>query len=158
MTKNGPKNVAAYLPTAAINRAGVHMDKVTNLLAHWKIYVGEPLASHAYPVSYDNGLLSVRADTSAWASRVRHSQMEIMKQLRQDPYFLNLTELHVRVLPERAGAAQEKRQVAQTVPSRVPDDAARIIKSVADDIADPGLRKSLNRLAGLQEKPSQQKR
>lgn len=158
MTRQGPKNVGTYLPTAAINRAGVHMDKISNLLAHWKVYVGEPLASHTYPVSYENGLLSVRADTSAWASRVRHSQVEIMKQLRQDPYFLNLAELHVRVLPERAGAPQEKKKTAATVPSRISNDAARIIKSVADDITDPALRKSLNRLAGWQEKQSLLKR
>src|SRR3990172_10683395 len=99
MTRNGPKNVGAHFPSAVLNRAGAHMDILSSLLSHWKASVGEPLVSHSFPVSYDNGRLSLRADTSAWACRLRHSQMEIMKQLRSDPYFDGLSEIYVRVLP-----------------------------------------------------------
>jgi predicted nucleic acid-binding Zn ribbon protein len=68
------------------------MDKLSSLLSHWKACVGEPLVSHSFPVSYDRGRLSLRADTSAWASRLRHSQAAIMDQLRADPYFRDLQE------------------------------------------------------------------
>lgn len=122
MTRNGPKNVGAHLPSAVLKRAGVHMDKLSGLLVHWKSHVGEPLASHSFPVSYENGRLSLRADTSAWASRLRHSQAEIMNQLRLDPYFNDLRELYVRVLPERARGPQERKREAILMPSRIPDD------------------------------------
>ena len=157
MTRNGPKNVGAHLPSTVLNRAGVHMDKLSSLLSHWKANVGEPLVSHSFPVSYDNGRLSLRADTSAWASRLRHSQADIMEQLRSDPYFQDLHELYVRVLPERARSPMEKQRKV-LLPSRIPDTAAHLIKSVADDIVDPALRKSLIRLAGARDKSAPAKR
>lgn len=158
MTRNGPKNAGAHLPTEMLKRAGVHMDKLSSLLTHWKANVGEPLVSHSFPVSYDNGRLSLRADTSAWASRLRHSQAEIMTELRDDPYFHDLHELYVRVLPERARGQNEKKREAIELPSRIPDKAAHLIKSVADDIVDPALRKALIRLAGARDKSAHAKR
>ncbi|GAB4507839.1 MAG: hypothetical protein Tsb0026_04900 [Sulfuricaulis sp.] len=134
------------------------MDKLSSLLSHWKANVGEPLVSHSFPVSYDNGRLSLRADTSAWASRLRHSQVEIMDGLRHDPYFHDLRELYVRVLPERARTQGEKKRQSITLPSRIPDNAAHLIKSVADDILDPALRRSLIRLAGARDKSAPAKR
>ena len=112
MTRNGPRNAGAHLPGEILKRAGVHMDKLSSLLSHWKTNMGEPLVSHSFPVSYANGRLSLRADTSAWASRLRHSQAEIMDELRHDPYFHELCELYVRVLPERAHAPNEKKRRA----------------------------------------------
>lgn len=158
MTRNGPKNVGAHLPDTMLKRAGVHMDKLSSLLAHWKANVGEPLVSHSFPVSYGDGRLSLRVDTSAWASRLRHSQAETMNQLREDPYFHDLRELYVRVLPERARAQSEKKREAPALPSRIPVTAAHLIKSVADDIVDPALRKALIRLAGAPDGRPQPKR
>jgi len=158
MTRNGPRNAGAHLPSEILNRAGVHMDKLSSLLSHWKASVGEPLVSHSFPVSYDNGRLSLRADTSAWASRLRHSQAEIMDELRHDAYFHDLRELYVRVLPEQARTQGEKKRQSITLPSRIPDSAAHLIKSVADDILDPALRRSLIRLAGAREKSASAKR
>ena len=158
MTRNGPKNVGAHLPSAVLKRAGVHMDKLSSLLSHWKTNVGEPLVSHSFPVSYGNGRLSLRADTSAWASRLRHSQAEIMDELRHDPYFHDLRELYVRVLPERARTQGENKPKSIMLPSRIPDSAAHLIKSVADDILDPALRRSLIRLAGTRDKSASAKR
>jgi hypothetical protein len=158
MTRNGPRNAGAHLPGEILKRAGVHMDKLSSLLSHWKANMGEPLVSHSFPVSYANGRLSLRADTSAWASRLRHSQAEIMDELRNDPYFHDLRELYVRVLPERAHTANEKNRQSITLPSRIPDNAASLIKSVADDILDPALRRSLIRLAGARDKSAPAKR
>ncbi|MHB8533992.1 MAG: DciA family protein [Sulfuricaulis sp.] len=158
MTRNGPKNAGAHLPSTMLKRAGVHMDKLSSLLTHWKSRVEEPLVSHSFPVSYDNGRLSLRADTSAWASRLRHDQARIMTTLRGDPYFQDLHELYVRVLPERARTAREKKPATISLPSRIPDTAAHLIKSVADDIIDPALRKALIRLAGAQDRRPQPKR
>lgn len=152
MTRNGLKNAGAHLPDTMLKRAGVHMDKLSSLLTHWKSRMDEPLVSHSFPVSYDNGRLSLRADTSAWASRLRHSQAAIMETLRTDPYFHDLHELYVRVLPERSRAAHEKKRVLPALPSRIPDAAAHLIKSVADDIIDPALRKALIRLAGAHDR------
>lgn len=158
MTRNGPRNAGAHLPGEILKRAGVHMDKLSSLLSHWKANMGEPLVSHSFPVSYTNGRLSLRADTSAWASRLRHSQAQIMDELRNDPYFHNLRELYVRVLPERARTQGEKKRQSIVLPSRIPDNAAHLIKSVADDILDPALRRSLIRLAGTRDKSASAKR
>jgi hypothetical protein len=159
MTRKGPKNVGAHLPDAVRNRVGVHLDKISNLLAHWKAQIGEPLASHSYPVSYQGGRLSLRADTSAWASRVRHDHGKIIEQLKRDPFFHDLAELYVRVLPERAAARRQREaQITMQAPSRISANAASLIQSVADGIADPMLRRSLIRLAGAPHKRLQPKR
>ncbi|MHB8741720.1 MAG: DciA family protein [Sulfuricaulis sp.] len=134
------------------------MDKLSSLLAHWKANIGEPLVSHCFPVSYEDGRLSLRADTSAWASHLRHSHVEITNQLREDPYFHDLRELYVRVLPERARTQSEKKREVPVPPSRIPVTAAHLIKSVADDIVDPALRKALIRLAGTSDRRQQPKR
>ena len=97
-------------------------------------------------------------DGGGGASRRRHSQAEIMDELRHDPYFHDLRELYVRVLPERARARGEKKPQAIVLPSRIPDTAANLIKSVADDILDPALRRSLIRLAGTRDKSAAAKR
>lgn len=158
MTRNGPRTASAHLPSEMLKRVGVRMDKLSGLLSHWKANVAEPLASHSFPVNYINGRLSLRADTSAWASRLRHHQTELMDQLRRDPYFHDLRELYVRVLPERARASGEKKRQALNLPSRIPASAAHLIQSVADDILDPALRRSLIRLAGARDKTAPAKR
>ena len=65
MTRKGPRNAGAHLPNEILKRAGVHMDKLSSLLTHWKASVKEPLASHSFPVSYEHGRLSLRAAKTA---------------------------------------------------------------------------------------------
>jgi hypothetical protein len=62
------------------------------------------------------------------------------------------------VLPERAHTPNENKRQSITLPSRIPDNAANLIKSVADDILDPALRRSLIRLAGARDKSAPAKR
>ena len=158
-TGNGPKSVGAFLTSETLKRITVRLDDMSNLLTRWKTHVGEPLASRSYPVSYADGRLSVRADTPAWASRLRQSQQEILSNLRRDPYFTSLRELHIRVLPGRGDVLKpERRKEEPLIPSRIPEHAALLIQSVAGDIANPALRSALSRLASAPARPSHAKK
>ena len=150
MTRTGPRNVGAYLPSETFKQISGHLDNASNLFARWRAAVSEPLVSHSYPVSYNEGHLSVRADSSAWANRLRQSQQEIMTGLRRDPFFTQLSEIQIRVLPSHGDISQQNEKNKSDKPSRIPENAARLIKSVADDITDPVLRKALARLADMQ--------
>jgi predicted nucleic acid-binding Zn ribbon protein len=48
-----------------------------HVFGRWARIVGEDVAEHATPVSLDNGVLTVRADSTAWATQLRllHSQL-----------------------------------------------------------------------------------
>lgn len=155
MTGTRLKNVGAYLPSEALDRI---TDRLDSLPTRWKSHVSEPLASHSYPVNYADGRLSVRADTPVWASRLRQSQQEIMNQLRNDSFFTDLRELQVRVLPERSGVSMSGEIGEPRPPSRIPEHAAQLIKSVADGITDPALRNSLARLASASGRHTPQKK
>ncbi len=157
-TGNGPKSVGAFLTSETLKRITVRLDDMSNLLTRWKTHVGEPLASRSYPVSYADGRLSVRADTPAWASRLRQSQQEILNNLRRDPYFTSLRELQIRVLPGRGDVLKPERRKEPVIPSRIPEHAAQLIQSVAGDIANPALRNALSRLASAPARTSHAKK
>ena len=42
------------------------------LFTHWPQIVGEDLASHVSPETFDDGRLVLRAESTAWATQVRH--------------------------------------------------------------------------------------
>jgi hypothetical protein len=157
-TGNGPKSVGAFLASETLKRITVRLDDMSNLLTRWKTHVGEPMASRSYPVSYVDGRLSVRADTPAWASRLRQSQQDILNNLRRDPYFTSLRELQIRVLPGRGDVLKPERRKDALIPSRIPEHAAQLIQSVAGDIANPALRSALSRLASAPARPSHAKK
>jgi predicted nucleic acid-binding Zn ribbon protein len=48
-----------------------------HVFGRWARIVGEDVAEHATPVSLDNGVLTVQADSTAWATQLRllHSQL-----------------------------------------------------------------------------------
>jgi hypothetical protein len=113
--------------------------RLPEINAAWMEIVGAAFAEHVHPVRYAAGKLMLRASSTVWVSKVRHSHQTLSQALRQQPIF----RLEVRAAP------LERRQQKTTQRTRQSLSAAtrHLLDTVATDITDPGLRAALERLA-----------
>jgi len=56
---------------------------VHTLLARWALLVGPTNAEHSRPEGYDDGVVVVRADSTAWATQLRGLAPQIVAQLNE---------------------------------------------------------------------------
>jgi len=57
---------------------------VGGVLGRWPEVVGPQLAAHCRPESFDDGLLVVRADSTAWATQVRLLAPTVLRRLAEE--------------------------------------------------------------------------
>ena len=57
---------------------------VGGVLGRWASVVGPDLASHCEPVSFGDGVLVVRADSTAWATQVRLLAPTLLRRLAEE--------------------------------------------------------------------------
>ena len=57
---------------------------VGGVLGRWPQVVGPQLAAHCHPESFDDGLLVVRADSTAWATQVRLLAPTVLRRLAEE--------------------------------------------------------------------------
>ncbi len=151
--KTGACAVGKYLPATILRGISQYLDETSRLRSIWQRLMEGALAGHVRPVRYTAGRLELHADTSAWASRVRMQQQTILRSLRAEPYFNDLSELRVRVVPARevlppmsSHGADVDVKAGRTC-GRVPAQAAALIADVSAGIRDPQLRDALQRLS-----------
>lgn len=51
------------------------------VFGRWASVVGEDIASHAQPISLENGVLSIQAESTAWATQLRMFQSQILAKI-----------------------------------------------------------------------------
>jgi predicted nucleic acid-binding Zn ribbon protein len=51
------------------------------VLGHWSAVVGEHIAEHATPVALSDGVLSVTAESTAWATQLRVVQAQLLAKI-----------------------------------------------------------------------------
>ncbi|MGI5222225.1 DUF721 family protein [Nocardia sp. CA-290969] len=51
------------------------------VFGHWSRVVGEDIAAHAKPVKLENGVLSVAAESTAWATQLRLLQAQLLAKI-----------------------------------------------------------------------------
>ena len=56
---------------------------VHTLLARWALLVGPTNAEHSRPEAYGDGILSVRTDSTAWATQLRHMAPQLVAMLNE---------------------------------------------------------------------------
>ena len=56
---------------------------VHTLLARWALLVGPINAEHSRPEAYGDGILSVRTDSTAWATQLRHMAPQLVATLNE---------------------------------------------------------------------------
>lgn len=57
---------------------------VGGVMGRWATVVGEEVAGHCVPESFEDGLLTVRADSTAWATQVRLLAPQLLRRLAED--------------------------------------------------------------------------
>ncbi|MBF6237940.1 DUF721 family protein [Nocardia otitidiscaviarum] len=71
--------------TGALARSRGWSGKVAEgmVFGRWESVVGEDIASHAHPVSLENGVLAVQAESTAWATQLRMLQSQILAKINR---------------------------------------------------------------------------
>ena len=66
-----------------------------SVMSRWPDIVGEQVAGHSEPVAYEDGVLTVRADSTAWATQLRLLTSTILGRLGEDVGPETVVELRV---------------------------------------------------------------
>lgn len=90
---------------------------VHGAVARWDLVVGADVAAHVRPESYADGVLTVRADSTAWATQVRLLAADLVAKLNRE--IGDGTVLRVAVLGPQAPTW---RKGPRSVPGRGPRD------------------------------------
>jgi predicted nucleic acid-binding Zn ribbon protein len=51
------------------------------VLGHWPTVVGQQIADHATPIALKDGVLSVAAESTAWATQLRMVQAQLLAKI-----------------------------------------------------------------------------
>lgn len=65
-------------------RGWVHDVAVGGVVGRWRETVGEQMADHCTPESFEDGVLTVRTDSTSWASAVRLLVPQLLGRLSED--------------------------------------------------------------------------
>ena len=79
-----PQPLAAALDRVIAER-GWETDKAGgDVLGRWPAIVGDEIAAHATPLSFDDGALVLRAETTAWATQLRLLAPQLLARLADE--------------------------------------------------------------------------
>jgi hypothetical protein len=145
MSFHGVRKISSLLTPLTLRELGMPADvaRLPEIAGAWAEAVGGPLAGHVHPIRYSGGKLVLRATSSVWVSRVRHSHETLLRQLRATALFRELVALEVRSAPTERAAHRQAPRVRRALSPQT----RRLLESVAADTADPELRAALARLA-----------
>ena len=116
-------------------------------------HLAPSLSSHCNVANYSDETLTVNADTSAWASKLRYCIPDILKFAKLECGLTNLKTVRVKVSPIHHKANQSKTgqsKFSDTNPTRkahLSKKSADFIKNIAKSINDPDLRKSILKIS-----------
>jgi predicted nucleic acid-binding Zn ribbon protein len=79
-----PQTLGSTLDRLVSERGWQTPVAVGGVIGRWKAVVGPDLAAHCTPVSFDGGVLSVRAESTAWATQVRLLGATLLRRLAEE--------------------------------------------------------------------------
>lgn len=79
----GPQLLGESLDELIRDRGWREKVKDSDLFAQWKQLVGVDVAEHVQPISFAAGVLTVSAESTAWATQLRLIDQQIIKALAQ---------------------------------------------------------------------------
>ena len=79
-----PQVVGATISRLVAERGWSTPVAVGGVLGRWDAVVGEDVAAHCRPLSFADGVLTVAADSSAWATQVRLLVPTVMRRLAEE--------------------------------------------------------------------------
>jgi len=141
-----------------LNKLYQHAKDICALNEKLHKHLAPSLRSHCNVANYSDETLTVNADTSAWASKLRYCIPDILEFAKLECGLTNLKTVRVRVSPIHHKANQSKTDQSKTDQSkfsgtnptrkaRLSKKSADFIKNVAESINDPVLRKSILKIS-----------
>lgn len=76
-----PQLIGSLVKQVAAERGWRPRLSLSNVLKDWPRLVGESNAAHAHPISYEEGVLIVQCDSTAWASAMKYSAGQLVARL-----------------------------------------------------------------------------
>ncbi len=93
---NDPVPITASLDSIMKSLRGTDRIQIGGVFGRWVDAVGENVAAHVRPVRLDQGVLTVEADDSAWATQVKFLSGTITTRLAEVAN-VEITRIEVRV-------------------------------------------------------------
>jgi predicted nucleic acid-binding Zn ribbon protein len=69
---------------------------IGSVMGRWPVIVGTEVAAHCAPVTFSDGVLTVRAESTAWATQLRLMSSTILGRLETEIGKDTVTELRVQ--------------------------------------------------------------
>lgn len=91
-----PQPVAAALSRLVAERGWDDAVAVGGVMGRWDAVVGAEIAAHCRPETFEDGVLSVRADSTAWATQVRLLSAGLLRRLADEVGEGTVTKVVVR--------------------------------------------------------------
>jgi predicted nucleic acid-binding Zn ribbon protein len=79
-----PQPVADTLARLLRDRGWVQEVSVGGVIGRWRDVMGDQIADHCEPETFDAGILTVRTDSTAWATQVRLLVPQLLRRLADD--------------------------------------------------------------------------
>ncbi len=76
-----PKLLSAAVERLVESKGWTTEVNVHTLLARWALLVGTGVAEHSRPEAYGEGILTIRCDTTAWATQLRYMAPQLVAML-----------------------------------------------------------------------------
>lgn len=120
--------------------------KARELRLSWVEAVGERVAKHSHPERFMNGVLTVRVDSSPWASELMHMKSQVLASLQKTIPGSKIKDLRfvqgsLRHQVNPSGA----KKPTETLPPPTPEEVKRATAMV-EKVSNPELRSALYRL------------
>ena len=136
-----------------LNKLYHHAKDICALNEKLHKHLAPSLRSHCNVANYSDETLTVNADTSAWASKLRYCIPDILKFAKLQCGLTNLKTVRVRVSLFHHKTNQSKTGQSKfsdtnsTRKAHLSKKSADFIKNIAESINDPALRKSILKIS-----------
>lgn len=91
-----PQSVTSVLSRMVAERGWETSVSVGSVLGRWPQIVGEQVAQHCVPAEFDDGALTLAADSSAWATQLKLMEPKIRERLDAELGAGTVTTIHVK--------------------------------------------------------------
>lgn len=79
-----PQTVASTLAVLLRDRGWTQDVSIGGVVGRWRDVVGDQLADHCEPETFENGILTVRTDSTAWAQQLKALSSQLVQRLAVD--------------------------------------------------------------------------
>lgn len=141
MPTRKPVAVSRLLSGSSVPRLLDHARVLADLEKRLQSLLPEPLGTHCRVLNLRDHTLTLAADSSAWAARLRYQTRILLQQLARSPS-VTVRTIQVRILPTPRPEPEKPKRNA-----RLSSDNARLLRQTAESLADPALRSALLKVA-----------